>query len=342
MTIRNVTVTGGSGFIGSHMVRTLLDADCRVTVVDNMRTGRPEFIHGLGHGNEPLHLLRGDILDRDLMLRAVDGADWVIHLAANPDARGERRGVPFNVEQNIQGTLNVLDAMQQVGCDRILYASSASIYGNTTQTPTPEDFQLVPQASFYGASKLAAEGFIGAYCEMYGMTAILARWVHILGERYLHGHIIDFLRKLRRTPHHLHILGDGEQAKSGLHARNLTEGLLLAMRHHNTDLGVCTAYNFGGDTLLPVRESARLIVEVLREKNLWGLGEWTDGELKTQPAVTFTYSGRTGGGWVGDNPSLVLDSTKARETLGWAPTMSVPDAIRLTAEWLTSSECSYL
>lgn len=333
MTITNVTVTGGAGFIGSHMVRTLLDAGCKVTVVDNFRTGRREFLPDVGSWSPeyptllPGHLTTFDAditRDHDVLMAAIDGADWVIHLAANPDARGERRGIQFNVDQNITGTLNVLEAMNHVGTSRILYASSASIYGNTTETPTPEDFRMVPQASWYGASKLAAEGFIGAYCEMFGFTAVNARWVHILGERYLHGHIIDFIRRLRRDSTTLHILGDGNQAKSGLHAANLTEGLLAAMRHHDGTEGICEAYNFGGDTLLPVRESARLICQVL------GI----DPE--------FTYSGRTNGGWVGDNPSLVLDSTKARQTLGWQPTMTVPDAIRLTAEWLIGPDCTYL
>ena len=327
--IGRVCVTGGAGFIGSHMVETFLDAGIKVRIVDNLRTGRREFVptHASGNiwktGPEFFH---ADITtDHDTLLTAFDGCDWVIHLAANPDARGERRGVRFNIDQNILGTANILDAMQHVGTTRILYASSASIYGNTTQTPTPEDFAMVPQASFYGASKLAGEGLIGAYSEMYGFTGILGRWVHILGERYLHGHIIDFLRKLRRDPRTLHILGDGRQAKSGLHARNLTDGLLLAMQHHNLDDGRCEAYNFGGDTLLTVTESAHLICSVLGLNN-----------------VEFTYSGRKDGGWVGDNPSLILDSTKAREVLDWEPTMTVPDAIRCTVEYLTSDVCTYL
>jgi UDP-glucose 4-epimerase len=324
--IGRVCVTGGAGFIGSHMVRTLLDAGIQVTVFDNLRTGRREFL------NSKARFYHADITtDHDALLTAIDGCDWVVHLAANPDARGERRGVQFNLGQNVQGTANVLDAMQHVGTTRILYASSASIYGNTRETPVPEDFHLVPQASFYGASKLAGEGLIGAYCEMYGFTGILGRWVHILGERYLHGHIIDFLRKLRRDPSRLHILGDGRQAKSGLHARNLCEGLLLAMQTHDSQEGVCEAYNFGGDTLLTVRHSADLITKVLAERGWFPDNKW--------PVLTF--SGRKDGGWVGDNPHLVLDSTKARN-IGWAPTMSVPDGIRLTAEWLTSDECSYL
>jgi UDP-glucose 4-epimerase len=324
MTIRNVTVTGGAGFIGSHMVRTLLDAGCRVTVVDNLRTGKVEFLPR----DEGIKFALCDIANPDRYMNdlmcAIDGADWVIHLAANPDARGERRGVGFNLDQNLTGTMNVLEAMKHVGADRILYASSASIYGDTLETPVPENFRMVPQVSFYGASKLAAEGLIGSYCAMYGMTGINARWVHILGERYLHGHIIDFLRKLRRNPERLYILGDGNQAKSGLHARNLTDGLWTAMQFHDAEHDGCHAYNFGGDTLLPVSESAHIICQTLG----------VDPE--------FTYSGRPNGGWVGDNPHLVLDSSKARNVLGWQPTMSVPDAIRLTAEWLTSDQCSYL
>jgi UDP-glucose 4-epimerase len=325
--INRVCVTGGAGFIGSHVVEMLVSHGCDVRVVDNFRTGRPEFLPymAINSSARPYgNIYEGSILDPEVLMPAIDGCDWVVHLAANPDARGERRGVDFNIEQNLLGTARVLDAMQHVGTTRILYASSASVYGNTTETPTPENFRSVPQASFYGASKLAAEGLIGAYCEMYGFTAILGRWVHILGERYLHGHIIDFIRKLRRDPSRLYILGDGNQAKSGLHARNLADGLLLAMNAHDLDEGVCEPYNFGGDTLLPVRESARLIAE-----EVMGLS----------PA--YEFSGRPNGGWVGDNPALVLDWSKAAG-LGWKPTMSVPDGIRLTAEWLTSDHCRYL
>lgn len=316
--ISTVCVTGGAGFIGSHVVEELLSHGCRVTIVDNFRTGRPEFV------NDDVHdFYEADILDRNALLPAFDGADWIVHLAANPDARGERRGVGFNIEQNLLGTASVLDAMQHVGTTRIMYASSASVYGDTTESPVPEDFRSVPQASFYGASKLASEGLIGAYCEMYGFTAVLGRWVHILGERYLHGHIIDFLRKLRRDPSQLYILGDGTQAKSGLHARNLAEGLWAAMNAHDPQEGVCEPYNFGGDTLLTVAGSAELI----------------SGKLGVSPK--FEFSGRKNGGWVGDNPSLVLDSTKAR-ALGWRPTMSVPDGIACTVDYLTSDQCLYL
>lgn len=329
MTINRVCITGGAGFIGSHMVRTCLDAGINVRVVDNFRTGRREFLpewdkdRAIWALNDALEVFNVDILDTDRLMTAFDGCDWVIHLAANPDARGERRGVDFNIQQNVLGTASVLDAMQHVGTTRILYASSASIYGNTTQNPVPEDFNLVPQASFYGASKLAGEGLIGAYCEMHGFTGILGRWVHILGERYLHGHIIDFVRKLRRDPDRLYILGDGHQAKSGLHARNLVDGLLLAMRAHDLDEGTCEAYNLGGDTLLEVAESAKLIAS----------------RMELQPK--YEFSGRPNGGWVGDNPSLVLDSTKIR-ALGWKPTMSVPDGIACTVDWLLSPECRYL
>jgi UDP-glucose 4-epimerase len=316
--IKNVCVTGGAGFIGSHVVEELLYRNCNVRVVDNFRTGRPEFVD---HYAVELH--PGDILDLEVLLPAFDGCDWIVHLAANPDARGERRGVDFNIEQNLTGTMRVLEAMQHVGTTRIMYASTASVYGNTTESPVPEDYRYVPQASFYGASKLACEGLIGAYCEMYGFTGVLGRWVHILGERYLHGHIIDFIRKVRRDPTRLHILGDGTQAKSGLHARNLAEGLWAAMRAHDLDEGACEPYNFGGDTLLTVRESAELIC----------------AKLGVDPQ--FEFSGRKNGGWVGDNPNLVLDSAKARK-LGWAPTVTVPEGIARTVDYLTGPDCMYL
>ncbi len=331
MTINRVCVTGGAGFIGSHMVEKLLGEDCKVHIVDNFRTGRTEFLptddSGFIYQGGSLHrdvtLFRGDILDTELLMRAIDGCDWVCHFAANPDARGERRGVQFNLEQNLTGTQRVLDAMQHVGTTRIMYASTASVYGNTTENPVSEDCKFPTQASFYGAAKLAAEGLIGAYTEMYGFTAVIGRWVHILGERYLHGHIIDFLRKLRRDPTRLFILGDGKQAKSGLHAANLADGLWRAMGHHDLDESGFNVYNLGGDTLLTVQQSAELICK----------------KLGVQPI--FEFSGRPNGGWVGDNPRLVLDSSKIRQ-LGWKPTMSVPDGIRCTVDYLLSDACRYL
>lgn len=326
MTINRVCVTGGAGFIGSYMVRKLLDEGCKVHIVDNFRTGRHDFLpyKPVGGLHDNATLFSGDILDLEVLLRAFDGCDWVVHLAANPDARGERRGVQFNLEQNLTGTARVLEAMQHVGTSRILYASTASVYGNTQESPVREDCAFPIQASFYGAAKLAAEGLIGAYSEMYDYTAVIGRWVHILGERYLHGHIIDFIRKLRRDPTRLHILGDGHQAKSGLHAGNLVDGLWAAMAHHDLDpQGGTHPYNLGGDTLLTVRESAELICQ----------------KLGVSPDIS--YSGRPNGGWVGDNPRLVLDSTKIRD-LGWRPTMSVPDGIAATVDYLTSDACRYL
>lgn len=335
MTINRVCVTGGAGFIGSHMVHKLLAEGCKVHIVDNFRTGRREFLPDINlrnvaspfdgrESNMGVSVFQCDITrDHDTLMMAIDGCDWVVHMAANPDARGERRGVDFNLEQNLTGTARVLDAMNHVGTSRILYASTASVYGNTTENPVSEDCKFPTQASFYGASKLAAEGLIGAYTEMYDFTAVVGRWVHILGERYLHGHIIDFLRKLRRDPTHLYILGDGRQAKSGLHAANLCDGLWAAMQHHDLDASGYNVYNLGGDTLLTVQQSAELICRKL------GL------------SPTMEFSGRTNGGWVGDNPRLVLDSSKIR-VLGWQPTMSVPDGIAATVDYLTSDLCGYL
>lgn len=321
MTISRVAISGNAGFIGSWVTRKMLAEGCAVHGLDNFRTGRREFLP------DDTNLTQWDAditTDHDALMAWADGCDWVIHLAANPDARGERRGVQFNLQQNIIGTANVLDAMHHVGTSRILYASSASVYGMTRESPVREDCAFPVQASFYGASKLAGEGLVGAYCSEYGFTGINARWVHILGERYLHGHIIDFIRKLRRDSTQLLILGDGRQAKSGLHAANLADGLWTAMCHHDMESGTgCHAYNFGGDTLLTVEDSAKLICQ----------------KLGVDPV--FEFSGRKDGGWVGDNPSLVLDSSKIR-TLGWKPTVSVPEGIAATVDWLTSSQCNYL
>lgn len=312
-----ICVTGGAGFIGSHVVDELLHRDHHVRVVDNYRTGRYEF------ENHEAEYVEGSILDPETLLRAFDGCDWIIHMAANADVRHGPERPYFDVEQNVLGTATVLDCARQVGTSRVFFASTASVYGNCTLDRIPEDAPFPVQNSLYGASKVAGEGLMSAYSEAFGFTTIVGRWVQVIGPRYLHGHIIDFLRKLRRDPHHLEILGDGKQAKSGLHVRDLARGIVASVESHTLDLGH-HVYNFGTNDTFTVDESADLICNIL------GV------------TPTYHYTGRENGGWVGDAPRVLLNSMKARMNLGWAPEYEVEEAIRETVEWLTGPDCTYL
>ncbi len=316
MGIRRVCVTGGAGFIGSTLVDELIGRGIHVRVVDNFRTGRPEFV------NPAVELHRGDVLDRDTLLRAFDGCDWVCHLQANADVRHGFERPFFDLEQNTTATAHVLDAMRQTGVTKVFFSSTASVYGDLDMEAIPEDAPFPIQASLYGASKVACEGLCSAYASGFGFTSVIGRWVQIIGERYLHGSVVDFVRKLQRDPHNLYILGDGLQRKSGLYVKDLARGIADAIAEHDTEPGT-HIYNLGTDETFTVNESAALI------SSLMGL------------SPRFTYSGRKNGGWIGDNPHMRLDCTKIRG-IGWQPTLTVPEAITRTVEWLLSSECTYL
>lgn len=319
-----VCVTGGAGFIGSHFVDKCVNKGWDVRVVDNFRTGRHEFI------NNKANIHRVDITTCPMsdLYRAFDGCDWVAHFAANADVRYGFARPYFDIEQNIIGTHRVLEAMRGVGVKNIFFASTASVYGGLQMDAIPEDAPMPVQQSLYGTSKLAAEGLISSYVEGFGFNAVIGRWVQIVGERYLHGHVIDFVRKLKRDPEVLEILGSGTQRKSGLYVKDLCDGIFKAMELHGKHYPDTRIYNFGTDSTFSVFESADLICSIMGST--------------VRPEYITTSDEELEGGWVGDNPNVLLDSSKAKRVLKWQPTMSAAEGIEITTEWLLSDECRYL
>ena len=190
-------VTGGAGFIGSHIVDHLIAQGAGVTVYDNLTTG---FEANLGghRGNPAFQFIRGDILDFDLLARSLAGHDAVFHFQANADVRGGMEKTRIDLEQNTTGTWNVLEAMRLHGAKLIVFSSSATVYGEPDRFPTPEDAPLI-QTSLYGASKLAGEAMLQAYSEYFGIRSIAFRFVSWIGARYSHGVVFDFVRKLREV-----------------------------------------------------------------------------------------------------------------------------------------------
>jgi UDP-glucose 4-epimerase len=207
-------VTGGAGFIGSHLVDALLAAGHAVTVYDNFATGRREFLRSAGvtpaadRSVVAARVVEADVLDLPALVDAVRGHDVVFHLAANADVRRGPEHPRRDLEQNTIATHNVLEAMRRTGVRRILFASTGSVYGDAPVQPTPEDCPMPVQTSLYGASKLAAEGLISAYAFAFGLQARIFRFVSILGERYTHGHVYDFYLKLRADPDTIEVLGN--------------------------------------------------------------------------------------------------------------------------------------
>ena len=220
-----IVVTGGAGFIGSSLVDALLGLGHEVVAADNLVTGRLEFLES-ARSSDLFTLVEGDLRDVSTVEQAVDGADAVVHLAANADVRFGWDEPRLDLEQNVVVTQNVLESMRRTGVRRLLFSSTGSVYGESTTIPTPEDAPFPLQTSLYAASKVAAEGYVSAYAEVGHVDASIFRFVSILGPRYTHGHVIDFVAKLRMDPSRLEILGDGTQRKSYLHVDDCVAALL--------------------------------------------------------------------------------------------------------------------
>lgn len=306
-------MTGAAGFIGSNLVDRLLGDGEVVIGYDNLSTGMPEFISSATrHRN--FTFVRGDLLDTRRLAEAMRGASRVVHLAANADVRYGLAQPRKDLEQNTIATFNVLEAMRCNEVREIAFSSTGSIYGEATVIPTPEDAPFPIQTSLYGASKLACEGMITAYAEGYGISARIFRFVSILGQRYSHGHIFDFMLQLSKDQTRLHVLGDGQQRKSYLHVDDCIEAMLLALDAVDEHIVIL---NLGTDEVCQVLDSVGWIVE----------------RLRLAPQLSFS-GGRQG--WIGDNPLIHLDTTRIRR-LGWQPKRSIREAVKHTVDWLDAN-----
>ena len=212
-------VTGGAGFIGSNLVDRLLAENHRVVAYDNFSTGQLSFLEQ-ALKNPNFRLIRSNLHDFEVLKEVMQGSDFVFHLAANADVRGGINQPRKDLEVNTIGTFNVLEAMRQNKVPCIAFSSTGSIYGEPEVFPTPENAPFPVQTSLYGASKLAGEGLIEAFCEGFGIQSYIFRFVSILGERYTHGHVFDFYKKLRANPNEIEVLGNGKQRKSYMYIQD--------------------------------------------------------------------------------------------------------------------------
>jgi UDP-glucose 4-epimerase len=309
-----VLITGAAGFIGSTLTDRLLSLGHSVVGVDNLSTGQMEFLAG-AEANPNFTLRRQDLLDLNALVEAVDGADLVVHLAANADVRFGPDHPGRDLEQNIVVTWNVLEAMRRTGVKRIAFSSTGSVYGESAVIPTPEDAPFPIQTSLYGASKVSAEGLISAYAESFGFEAFIFRFVSILGERYTHGHVLDFYKALRTDPTRLRVLGNGTQRKSYLYVQDCVDAILMTLEKAKDKVNI---FNLGTNEYCRVTDS---------------IG-WITGHLGVTPAFDFTGGDR---GWIGDNPFIFLETKKVR-SLGWEPKLTIQQAIIKTVEYLQQNQ----
>ncbi len=291
------------------MDRLLADGH-EVVGYDNFSTGQPEFLAD-ARQSPGFGLVRGDALDADCLTKAMRGADFVFHLAANADVRFGTEHPRQDLEQNAIATFNVLEAMRANDIHRIAFASTGSIYGEADIFPTPEDAPFPVQTSLYGASKLAAEGLIQAYCEGFGLESYIFRFVSILGERYTHGHVFDFCKQLRRHPDTLYVLGDGKQRKSYLYVQDCIDAMLVAGEKAREKVNI---FNLGADEYCQVDDSIAWICEY----------------LGVAPRRVYSGGAR---GWVGDSPFIFLDCSRIR-ALGWQPRVGIREGVIRTVQYL--------
>ncbi|PWR70055.1 NAD-dependent epimerase/dehydratase family protein [Methanospirillum stamsii] len=297
-------VTGGAGFIGSHLVDHLVSAGDDVIVIDSLVSGDINSIRD--HlDSKKVTLVSADLLS-DSWQHHLAGAGRVYHLAADPDVRESAVSPDKQLNNTIIATHRVLEAMRKYGVPEIVFTSTSTVYGEATAIPTPESYTPMEPVSVYGAAKLACEALISAYAHSFSMKAWIFRFANIIGARSGHGVITDFIRKLRENPNELEILGDGKQTKSYLEITECIRAILYAASHSTNTVNT---FNVGSEDWISVTEIADILTS----------------EMGLNPKYRYTGGSR---GWVGDVPKMQLDVTKLKES-GYIPQISSRESVRV-------------
>jgi len=302
-------ITGGAGFIGSHVVDSLMEKGGKVVVLDNFSAGSMDNVAKWA-GHPEFTIIKGDCLTRKDVRKAMKDCGVVFHLAANPEVRVGALDTEIDFKQNIIATRNILEEMRESRtAKRIVFTSTSTVYGDAEFLPTPEQYGLLEPISLYGASKLACEALISAYCHAFEMRGVTYRFANIVGSRSRHGVIGDFIHKLLENPLELEILGDGTQTKSYVMVDECVDALLFGLEHASERVEI---YNIGSEDQISVKEIARIVTEEMSLKD-----------------VRFRYTGgvRGGRGWIGDVKTMFLDISKMKR-LGWKPRHNSAESVR--------------
>ena len=304
-------VTGGAGFIGSHLIDRLVARGDKVSVVDNLSSGVIEFIQGhIDSGAVIFH--NADLKNLDGLVPLMEGIDMVYHLAANPDIRLGTKITDTDLNEGTIATYNVLEAMRLSGVGKIAFASSSVVYGEDAPMPTPENHGPCLPISLYGASKQAGEGLIGSWVGTFGLQAWIFRFANIIGERGTHGVIFDFIHKLKADPSRLEVLGNGLQEKSYMEVGDCVDAILHVIK--NTDDKI-NLYNLGSNDTCSVRNIAAIVV---RETGCLDASiEYTGGDR----------------GWAGDIPKAMLAINRLKQ-LGFKVNYDSEEAVAHTTRVL--------
>lgn len=305
-----IFVTGGAGFIGSHLVDRLISLGNQVAVYDNLSSGNESHIKQYIE-NPSFSFIKADLLNLDLLAESMRGYDVVFHLAANPDARQGITNTRLDLEQNTIATYNVLESMRRNGIERIVFTSSGTVYGETPNIPIEEEYGPLLPISLYGASKLACESMTSAFCTLFGMQAWIFRLGNIVGPRATHGVIFDLISKLRKDRATLEVLGDGYQRKPYVYIDDCLEGIFIGVEKAE---GKVNVFNLAVSSVTSVRGIVRIIFE----------------KAGLEDTVVNYTGGR--GGWPGDVPRIKMSSRKL-ERLGWKPKYTSDEAVAKSVEF---------
>jgi UDP-glucose 4-epimerase len=305
-------VTGGAGFIGSHLVDFLMNSDETVRVLDNLSAGDLDNLSSW-LSSPRLKVFQGDVLNKESVYKALDGCDTVFHLAANPEVRSDKASPQDHFKQNIEATYNLLECMREVGgVERFVFASTSTVYGEPSEIPTPETYGPLKPISHYGASKLASEALSMSYASMCEFGCVIYRLANVVGPRSDHGVIYDFVQKLKAEPSRLEVLGDGTQSKSYLYVDDCIAGIMAGLDDLDGEIYV---FNISSNDRVDVLSIADAVIDAMALENV---------EIRTTGGVS------GGRGWKGDVKKMQLDMSLLNSR-GWSAKLSSVDAVRETA-----------
>ena len=315
-------VTGGAGFIGSHLVEALVRRGEAVVVVDNLSSGRAENLRAASKIGS-LELVRMDLKNPSHLLEILNRVSIVYHFAANPEVRLGEVDPAVHFQENLLVTFNLLEAMRKSGgAKTIVFASTSTVYGEAKQLPTREDYGPLVPISTYGATKLGCESLVSSYAYSHGVKALILRLGNCVGARSGHGVIPDFIKKLKENPTELEILGDGSQTKSYVHISDCVNAVFMTFDAFlRTPLRV-DVYNVSSVDRVSVQRIGEIVAEELRLEGV---------------RMRFTGGVDGGRGWFGDVKQMHLSVEKLRR-LGWTPKLNSEGAVRAAAKELLANE----
>lgn len=305
-------VTGGAGFIGSHLVDKLISKNLRVRVLDNLSNGSHLNLNK-SKNNQNFQFIKQDLSDIEANPEIIQDVNTIFHIAANPEVRIGFKQPEISYRENIENTFHLLETIRKSNVERIVFASTSTVYGEPDKIPTSENYGPLLPISPYGASKLACEAMISSYCNNYGIEGLFFRFANIVGSRSNHGVIIDFIKKLKKDKSKLEILGDGKQSKSYLHVSECVDSFLFCLSKNNKKTEI---FNVGNNDKIDVMKIAKIIINCM---NL------NDVKL----VITGGVDG--GRGWIGDVKQMQLDITKLKK-LGWTPNLSSKSSVELSTK----------